>query len=115
VSLLSFYPHKPQSAEQFAARALPTQEKTYGADSLEVSTTLNRLGLAQRDQRKFSEAERSLQQALSIREKKLTPNHEWIAISLDNLASVYLAEGKANLAKPLVLRAQGIRNTHPRS
>jgi tetratricopeptide (TPR) repeat protein len=115
LSLLSFYQHKPQSAEQFAARALPTQEKTYGADSLEVSTTLNRLGLAQRDQRKFSEAERSLQQALSIREKKLTPNHEWIAISLDNLASVYLAEGKANLAKPLVLRAQGIRNTHPRS
>lgn len=115
LSLTYFYQQKPDLAEQFAERALPIQQRTYGPDSLEVSTALNRLGLAQRDQRKFKEAEKSLREALSIREKKLGTDHEWVAISLGNLASVYLAEGKDDVAKPLLLRAQAIRGSHPNS
>lgn len=39
LSLLYFYEHKLKEAENFAAQALPIQEKAYGPDSLEVSTT----------------------------------------------------------------------------
>jgi tetratricopeptide (TPR) repeat protein len=74
-----------------------------------VSTTLNRLGLAERDLKKFAEAEASIQRALAIREKKLPANHPWVAILLNNLASVYLAQGELEKAAPLIKRAQAIR------
>src|SRR5690348_17391328 len=44
LSLLYFYEKKPAAAEEFAGRTLPVEEKAFGADSLQVSTTLNRLG-----------------------------------------------------------------------
>src|SRR2546429_2481571 len=40
LSLLYFYEHRYKEAEDFAARALPIEEKTYGPESLEVSTTV---------------------------------------------------------------------------
>jgi tetratricopeptide (TPR) repeat protein len=109
LALAEFYGHKFEVAEHLAERALPIQERAYGLESLEVSTTVNRLGLAQRDLKKFAEAERSLQRALTIREKNLPPNHAWIAVSLDNLASVYLAQGEPEKAGPLIQRAQAIQ------
>jgi tetratricopeptide (TPR) repeat protein len=110
LSLLNFYQHKFGEAEGFAERALPIQEKAYGLESLEVSTTLNRLGLAERDLKKFSRAESSLKRALTIREKNLPSNHPWIAVSLDNLASVYVAQGEYRKAAPLIRQAQAIRS-----
>jgi hypothetical protein len=46
---------------------------------------------------------------LAIREKQLPPDHIWIATSLDNLASVYIAQRDFAKAMPLMQRAQGIR------
>jgi Tfp pilus assembly protein PilF len=83
-------------------------KKNRGPESLDVSTTLNRLGLCQRDLNKFAEAEKSLKRALAIREKRLAPNHAWIAISLQNLASVYTAQHQDEKADPLLARSQAI-------
>ena len=109
LALTKFYEHKFEEAERFAERALPIQEKGYGLESLEVSTTLNRLGLAQRDLHELPQAETSLRRALAIREKDLLPDHQWIAISLGNLASVYMAQGESAKAAPLIERARTIR------
>src|SRR5262249_24496805 len=92
-----------------ASRALTIQTKTFGAESLEVSTTLNRLGLCQRDLNQFPQAEASLQRALAIREKQLPADHTWIATSLENLASVYVAQRDFAKAMPLAQRAREIR------
>jgi tetratricopeptide (TPR) repeat protein len=81
---------------------------------LEVSTTLNRLGISQRELGKYGEAEGNLKRALAIREKALVPTHLWIATSLENLASVYYAEGQLDKVRPLVKRASEIR-AHPTS
>jgi hypothetical protein len=46
---------------------------------------------------------------LAIREKQLPPENDWIAISLENLASVYMAQRDFGKAMPLMQRAHGIR------
>jgi tetratricopeptide (TPR) repeat protein len=109
LSLLYFYEKKPAAAEEFARRALPLEEKNFGAESLQVSTTLNRLGISERDQGKFKEAEVDLKRALAIRETKQAPE-SWIAISLENLASVYEREGLEAKATPLITRARALHS-----
>jgi tetratricopeptide (TPR) repeat protein len=108
LSLLYFYEKNPAAAEEFAHRALPLEEKAFGAESLPVSTTLNRLGISERDSGKFREAEANLKHALAIREEKRAPA-SWIVISLENLASVYIVQGERDKAMPLIARAQAIR------
>jgi tetratricopeptide (TPR) repeat protein len=107
--LLFFFEQKPERGVAVASRALTIQKKAIGPDSLEVSTTLNRLGLCQRDLQQFPQAEISLQRALAIREKQLPPDHTWIAVSLENLASVYACERAFDKAMPLTQRAREIR------
>jgi len=109
LSLLYFHEKKPAEAEEFARRALPLEEKTFGSESLQVSTTLNRLGISERDQGKFKEAEVNLKRALTIRETKQAPE-SWIAISLENLASVYEREGLEAKATPLITRARALHS-----
>jgi tetratricopeptide (TPR) repeat protein len=111
LSLLYFYEKNPAAAEKFALRALPVEQKIFGAESLPVSTTLNRLGISERDSGKFREAEANLKHALAIREEKQAPQ-SWIAISLENLASVYMVQGEQDKAMPLIARAQAIRSHH---
>lgn len=113
LSLLYFYEQNAPAAKQFAQRALPMQEKIFGTESLEVSTTLNRLGIAERDLREFAQAETDLKHALAIREEGNVPKRTWIAISLENLASVYIAAGEEEKALPLIARARAIRSELP--
>jgi tetratricopeptide (TPR) repeat protein len=108
LSLLYFYEKDFARAEQFALRALPIEEKAFGAGSLRVSTTLNRLGISERDLGNFKDAEANLQRALAIRKAKRAPD-SWIVISLVNLASVYSLQGENAKAEPLMARAQAIR------
>ena len=113
LSLLYFYEKQFKTAEQYAERALPIQERAFGREGLEVAITLNRLGLAQRDLGKFPEAEAHLKRALAIREKDPAPDHhKWIALGLENLASVYSAQGQNEKAAPLIQRAREI-HAHP--
>jgi tetratricopeptide (TPR) repeat protein len=57
------------------------------------------------DQGKYAEAESLYQQALTIREQVLRPNHPDTAISLNNLATLYSEQGKYTKAEPLLKRA----------
>lgn len=109
LSLLYFYEKNPAAAEEFAGRALPLEEKVYGADSLPVSTTLNRLGISERDLGKFKEAEANLKRALVIREQKHAPA-KWLITSLENLACVYAMQGQDSRARSLIARAQLLRS-----
>lgn len=109
LSLLYFYEKDPAAAEEFAQRALPLEEQAFGAESFPVSTTLNRLGLSERDLGKFKQAETNLKRALAIREEKRAPA-SWIVISLVNLASVYATQGQEEKAAPLMARAQAIHS-----
>jgi tetratricopeptide (TPR) repeat protein len=110
LALLYFYEQKYERGKSFAQRSLPIQEKTLGPESLPVSTTLNRLGICERELKQFPQAEASLKRALAIREKRLPPNHNWIVISLENLGSVYLCEGQPEKAVPLALRLKTIED-----
>jgi tetratricopeptide (TPR) repeat protein len=109
LSLLYFFEKNPATAEGYAKRALPLEEKAFGTESLPVATTLNRMGISERDLGKFKEAEANLERALSIREEKSAPE-SWILISLENLASVYTAQGQEAKAMPLMARARAIRS-----
>jgi tetratricopeptide (TPR) repeat protein len=104
LSLLYFYEKKFSAALLYAKRALPVQEKAYGKDSMDVSTTLNRIGISERDLGQLPEAEAALQRALAIREAKKASD-QWIAISMENLASVYELEGQNSKAETLLTRA----------
>jgi kinesin light chain len=55
----------------------------------DVATMLNILALVYRDQSKFKEAGALLNDALSIREKTLGPDHPAVAATLNNLAVLY--------------------------
>lgn len=55
----------------------------------DVATMLNILALVYRDQSKFKEAGSLLNDALSIREKTLGPDHPAVAATLNNLAVLY--------------------------
>jgi tetratricopeptide (TPR) repeat protein len=109
MALLYFYEKKYDIGKSFAARALPIEEKAFGPEGLEVPTTLNRLGLCQRDLNKLAQAEASFARALAIRRKRFQPDHPWIAISLENLASVYCAQGQVEKANLLLDSSRPIR------
>ena len=49
----------------------------------------------------YAEAEPLHQQSLAIKEKALGPEHPDVAVSLNNLASLYQSQGKYAEAEPL--------------
>src|SRR6516165_4197930 len=53
----------------------------------------------------FSEALQIAQRALTIRERALGPDHPAVAVSLNNLALVYAAQGRYADAEPLYKRS----------
>jgi len=112
LSLLYIYEERPAEAVQDGRRALAIQEQTLGKENLDVSTTLNRIGISERDLGQYSQAQTDLKRALAIREKSLDRKHIWIAISLENLASVYIAQRDYARAAPLRARTRAIR-AHP--
>jgi tetratricopeptide (TPR) repeat protein len=46
--------------------------------------------------------------SLGIREKELGPNHPDVALSLNNLATLYVAQGRYQEAEPLYAQAASI-------
>ena len=60
-------------------------------------------------QGRYTEAISLAQRILAIREKSLGPNHPDVAISLNNLASLYQDQGRYADAEPLYKRSLAIR------
>jgi tetratricopeptide (TPR) repeat protein len=75
----------------------------------EAALLLNKTGCYLDDRARYSEAEPLYQQALSIREQQLGPDHPNTATTLNNLAVLYRSQGKYEQAEPLYVRALRIR------
>jgi CHAT domain-containing protein len=88
-----------------AQEALRIAEATFGAEHLNVATSLNNLAGLYLAQGKYAEAEPLHRRALAIREKVPGPEHPDGATALSYLARVYQDQGKYAEAEPLYRRA----------
>ena len=88
-------------AQEYYARAVQLQPNN--------PRYLNALGNLQYTLGHYQEAQQHLEQALQIREKTLGPNHLDMAQSLNNLASLYLYQGKYAEADPLPAGSENSR------
>jgi len=79
------------------------------AQSLEEALRLNEKAFRLVDQGRYAEAEPLFRRSLAIRKKKLGPDHPYVAISLNNLGTLYRAQGRYADAEPLLKRALAIR------
>ncbi len=75
----------------------------------EAARLLHHTGYYLHERGQYTDAERFLQQALTMQEQVLEPQHPHIATTLYDLASLYHAQGKYAQAEPLYLRAIELR------
>jgi tetratricopeptide (TPR) repeat protein len=99
-------------AEESFKRAQRMFQTGYGKESSGVALSLGNLGHAYLKQKKFSEAEDALGQALAIREKTFSPNHPILADTLEMLAGAQ-KQRSPELAETTLRRAQQIRAATP--
>ncbi|MCP4106288.1 MAG: tetratricopeptide repeat protein [Desulfobacteraceae bacterium] len=76
---------------------------------LTLARYLQKQGNACRDAGLYAEAEKPLKRSLEIREKHLKKDHEDVAAVLDNLADLYLLQGRYEEAEPLYKRSLAAR------
>ena len=99
-------------AEESFKRAQRMFQTGFGKESSGVALSLGNLGHAYLKQKKFSEAEDALGQALAIREKAFAPNHPILADTLELLAAAQ-KQRNPELAETTLKRAQQIRAATP--
>lgn len=97
-------------AEQSLRRALKifTSNNRNGTQT-KIAAVKNSLGLIYFHQSRFDEAQREFEGALKLREKHLGADHDKVATSLSNLATLQKELGNLEKAEPLILRAIKIR------
>jgi CHAT domain-containing protein/Tfp pilus assembly protein PilF len=77
-----------------------------------LAAVLNSLGLVCSIMHRMEEGEKLLLEALSLKESAYGPDHPSVAVTLDNLAGVYLRQSQSEQAAALLLRALEIRRSH---
>ncbi|MBP9729687.1 MAG: tetratricopeptide repeat protein [Gammaproteobacteria bacterium] len=102
----------PKTAKFYYERALPTLEKHYGKDHLEVAHALNQLGRECRYAGYLKEAKELHERALKIQEQFYGKDHPEIANSLNQLGRDYSYLGDARKAKELHERVLKIQEPH---
>src|SRR5207244_9184607 len=93
------------AARSFYEQALAIEEGSGAAPSLERAEILNNLGLVDYDDRKYAEARDRELEALHIKEQLLGRRHPRVAVTLQNLGAVALAQNNLEEAEKLVRRA----------
>ncbi len=101
---------KYAEAEKLQREALPVFEKAHGEDP-KTATALNNLGANLQLQGRHKEAEPLLRRALAMKEITLGPYHQSVASTLNNLAEVSLALGRADEAKVFKARVAAIQQS----
>lgn len=99
---------KYAEAEKLQREALPVFEKAHGEDP-KTATALNNLGANLQLQGRYKEAEPLLRRSLAMKEITLGPYHQSVASTLNNLAEVSLALGRAEEAKMFKARVAAIQ------
>src|SRR6185437_4713688 len=114
-NLATLYERQDRHAdsEPLFKRALAIYQKTPGADPA-VATLLNNFGQVLKAEGRYAEAEAIYQRALSVRERTVGPDHPDTVASLNNLASLYQAEGRTSDTLPLVERMMAGGRAQPR-
>lgn len=87
-------------ARQTLERARTIAESTLPG-SPHLATILNDLGAVYQTERRYADAESALERALAIRQTALGPHHPHVAVTVQNLVSVYKAESKCRQASTL--------------
>jgi CHAT domain-containing protein/Tfp pilus assembly protein PilF len=100
---------KYEDALAAAQDELRLSEATFGPESLNLATALNRLGKVYESLNSMSEATAALQRALAIREKALGSDHPDVAESLCWLAHTSWEQGKYADAEQMYRRSLAIR------
>jgi tetratricopeptide (TPR) repeat protein len=83
-------------------------EAEFGADSLDVASAIDNLAGIHEQQKEFAMAEREYRQALAIRRLRLGPNDPFVAGTMANLATMFLACHRPEEAVPLLRSALSI-------
>lgn len=99
----AYYNKEFSEAERLFEQALTEAEK----EQIEVerARTLNGFGVLKKDQRKYSDAEKMLNEALLIREKQLGESHPCVGVTLNNLGELYQDENKLTECETTLQRA----------
>jgi CHAT domain-containing protein/Tfp pilus assembly protein PilF len=87
-----------EQADPLLRRSLEIQEKT-GEEGVSIAITLQNLGITARQRRDYAKAEEYYLRALALRRQTLGPDHQDIAMNLNNLATLYRSTG--NLQRSL--------------
>jgi tetratricopeptide (TPR) repeat protein/predicted Ser/Thr protein kinase len=100
-------------------QALALYEKTLGADHPSVGRTLNRIGNAWYDLKRYPEALAAYRQALEQTRRSQGPRHPTVAVRLGNMALVLDAQGRfdeslALQLQGLAIEEQALGPNHPR-
>jgi CHAT domain-containing protein len=108
---------KSEEALPRAKKALAARREILGENHRLTAQSWFNLGAQQKELQRAGEAERSYRHALRIRQNlypqsRYPQGHPDLATSLNNLASLYKAEGEYSKAKPLFARALKMTEAH---
>jgi tetratricopeptide (TPR) repeat protein len=104
-------------AEPWYRQCLSITQSRFGSNHPYVAASLSNLAVLHQDQGRYSEAEPLLKQALEILKRLLGADYpqmatnmtNWVtlylAVSLNNLATLYLAQNRAREVEPVVVQA----------
>ena len=98
-----------KAAQRLLERSLRIREGALGPEHLDISETLNNLGVIWFQRKKFAQAETAFARALRIIEAQLGSDHPDVAISLSNLGLVYVERKRYQAAEKVFMRALDIR------
>ena len=104
---------KHAEARATLLQALALREEAYGADSIEVAVTSERLAAAEQSLAQFDAARAAYERTLAIRRKLLPPDDPRIADVLLRLGSVAWSMGRYDEAEPRYRDALAVRRRHP--
>lgn len=100
-----------EAAESSYAAILRSDSATLGASHPEFATTLSNLGILYTDEKKFTESERVLRQALQILRTSQDTTSISFAIKLNNLARNFQQANRTTQAIPMLRQALKIFET----
>jgi tetratricopeptide (TPR) repeat protein len=93
----------PQEAEQVLKRALAICERISGPNDISVADELNTLGISYSHRNRWADAESSLRRSVAI--LRMYPPLPLLASALNNLGSVWLAQGHKKEAEASIRQA----------
>lgn len=97
-----------KAAEGAIRTSIALRESLFGADAVELTSSMSKLIAILRDQRRYDEAAALAERALAIRREHLPASHPSIAFAASNAARAWLEAGAAARGRPAIDEALAI-------